>query len=331
MVAPKIKMKAILHKEFGGPEVLGVTNDVEIPQIEKHEVLIQVHAAGINRPDILQRSGGYPPPPGASEILGLEVSGEIVDVGEDVNKNLLNTKVCALVPGGGYAEFVKCHTSTILPIPKGISIIDACTIPETFFTVWTNLFDQAKLKQGETLLIHGGASGIGLTAISIALAMHIKCIATVGSEEKYKYLKDLGVERVINYNFEDFEIIIKNEYKGVDVILDMVGGDYFQKNINVLNRLGRLLNIAYLKGSKVEVNLLPIMLKRLTASGSTLRIRSNDEKKLIADNLKKHIWPLIENGNIKLHIDQKFDYENVQKAHQYMENNKNIGKLLLKF
>ena len=151
MVAPKIKMKAILHKEFGGPEVLVVTNDVEIPQIEKHEVLIQVHAAGINRPDILQRSGGYPPPPGASEILGLEVSGEIVDVGEDVNKNLLNTKVCALVPGGGYAEFVKCHTSTILPIPKGISIIDACTIPETFFTVWTNLFDQAKLKQGETL------------------------------------------------------------------------------------------------------------------------------------------------------------------------------------
>ena len=331
MVAPKIKMKAILHKEFGGPEVLVVTNDVEIPQIEKHEVLIQVHAAGINRPDILQRSGGYPPPPGASEILGLEVSGEIVDVGEDVNKNLLNTKVCALVPGGGYAEFVKCHISTILPIPKGISIIDACTIPETFFTVWTNLFDQAKLKQGETLLIHGGASGIGLTAISIALAMQIKCIATVGSDEKYKYLKDLGLERVINYNLEDFESIIKNEYKGVDVILDMVGGDYFQKNINVLNRLGRLLNIAYLKGSKVEVNLLPIMLKRLTVSGSTLRIRSNDEKKLIADNLKKHIWPLIENGNIKLHIDQKFDYENVQKAHQYMENNKNIGKLLLKF
>ena len=331
MVAPKIKMKAILHKEFGGPEVLGVTNDVEIPQIEKHEVLIQVHAAGINRPDILQRSGSYPPPPGVSEILGLEVSGEIVDVGEDVNKNLLNTKVCALVPGGGYAEFVKCHTSTILPIPKGISIIDACTIPETFFTVWTNLFDQANLKQGETLLIHGGASGIGLTAISIALAMQIKCIATVGADEKYKYLQDLGLERVINYNLEDFESIIKNEYNGVDVILDMVGGDYFQKNINVLNRLGRLLNIAYLKGSKVEVNLLPIMLKRLTVSGSTLRIRSNDEKKLIANNLKKHIWPLIENGNIKLHIDQKFDYENVQKAHQYMENNKNIGKLLLKF
>ena len=244
MVAPKIKMKAILHKEFGGPEVLRVSNDVEIPKIVKHEVLIKVHAAGINRPDILQRSGGYPPPPGASEILGLEVSGEIVDVGEDVNKNLLNTKVCALVPGGGYAEFVKCHTSTILPIPKGISIIDACTIPETFFTVWTNLFDQAKLKQGETLLIHGGASGIGLTAISIALAMQIKCIATVGSDEKYKYLKDLGLERVINYNLEDFESIIKNEYKGVDVILDMVGGDYFQKNINVLNRLGRLLNLS---------------------------------------------------------------------------------------
>ena len=324
-------MKAILHREFGGPEVLGVSNNVEMPKIEKDEVLIKVHAAGINRPDILQRSGGYPPPPGASKILGLEVSGEIVDVGEDINKNLLNTKVCALVPGGGYAEFVKCHTSTILPIPKGISIADACTIPETFFTVWTNLFDQANLKRSETLLVHGGASGIGLTAISIAVAMHIKCIATVGSDEKYKYLQGLGLERVINYNIDDFEMIIKNEFKGVDVILDMVGGDYFQKNINILTRLGRLLNIAYLKGSKVEVNLLPIMLKRLTISGSTLRIRSNDEKKIIADNLKKHVWPLIESKNIKLHIDQRFDFSNVQKAHQYMENNKNIGKLLLKF
>ncbi|MDC3155104.1 NAD(P)H-quinone oxidoreductase [Pelagibacteraceae bacterium] len=324
-------MKAILHRKFGGPEVLEVSNNVEMPKIEKDEVLIKVHAAGINRPDILQRSGGYPPPPGASKILGLEVSGEIVDVGEDINKNLLNTKVCALVPGGGYAEFVKCHTSTILPIPKGISIADACTIPETFFTVWTNLFDQANLKRSETLLVHGGASGIGLTAISIAIAMQIKCIATVGSDEKYKYLQGLGLERVINYNIEDFEIIIKNEFKGVDVILDMVGGDYFQKNINILTRLGRLLNIAYLKGSKVEVNLLPIMLKRLTISGSTLRIRSNDEKKIIADNLKKYVWPLIESKNIKLHIDQRFDFSNVQKAHQYMENNKNIGKLLLKF
>ena len=324
-------MKAILHRKFGGPEVLEVSNNVEMPKIEKDEVLIKVHAAGINRPDILQRSGGYPPPPGASKILGLEVSGEIVDVGEDINKNLLNTKVCALVPGGGYAEFVKCHTSTILPIPKGISITDACTIPETFFTVWTNLFDQANLKRSETLLVHGGASGIGLTAISIAIAMQIKCIATVGSDEKYKYLQGLGLERVINYNIEDFEIIIKNEFKGVDVILDMVGGDYFQKNINILTKLGRLLNIAYLKGSKVEVNLLPIMLKRLIISGSTLRIRSNNEKKIIADNLKKHVWPLIESKNIKLHIDQRFDFSNVQKAHQYMENNKNIGKLLLKF
>ena len=263
-------MKAVLHKEFGGPEVVEVSNNVEMPKIDKDEVLIKVHAAGINRPDILQRSGGYPPPPGVSTILGLEVSGEIVDVGEDINKNLLNTKVCALVPGGGYAEFVKCHTSTILPIPKGISIIDACTIPETFFTVWTNLFDQANLKRSETLLVHGGASGIGLTAISIAIAMQIKCIATVGSDEKYKYLQGLGLERVINYNIEDFEMIIKNEFKGVDVILDIVGGDYFQKNINILTRLGRLLNIAYLNGSKVEVNLLPIMLKRLTVSGLSL-------------------------------------------------------------
>ena len=226
---------------------------------------------------------------------------------------------------------MKCHKSTILPIPKGISLSDACTIPETFFTVWTNLFDLAKLKRDETLLIHGGASGIGLTAVSMAIAFGVKCIVTVGSDEKENYLNSLNIERVINYKTDDFEKIILNEYKGIDVILDMVGGNYFQKNLNIMNRFGRLINIAYLQGSKIEANLLPIMLKRLIISGSTLRTRANKEKAEIAENLKKNIWPLIENNNIKLHIDKKFDIDDVSKAHQYMENNKNIGKLLLNF
>ena len=324
-------MKAITFDKFGGPEVLYVSDNIETPVVSDEEVLIKVHAAGINRPDILQRMGQYPPPKGASEILGLEVSGNIVDCGKGIDKEFLNKNVCALVTGGGYAEYVKCHKSTILPVPKGISLSDACTIPETFFTVWTNLFDLAKLKRNETLLIHGGASGIGLTAVSMAMAFGVKCIVTVGSDEKENYLNSLNIERVINYKTDDFEKIILNEYKGIDVILDMVGGNYFQKNLNIMNRFGRLINIAYLQGSKIEANLLPIMLKRLIISGSTLRTRANKEKAEIAENLKKNIWPLIENNNIKLHIDKKFDMSDVSKAHQYMENNKNIGKLLLNF
>ena len=218
-------MKAITFDKFGGPEVLYVSDNLETPIISDEEVLIKVHAAGINRPDILQRMGQYPPPKGASEILGLEVSGHIVDCGKGIDKELLNENVCALVTGGGYAEYVKCYKSTILPIPKGISLSDACTIPETFFTVWTNLFDLAKLKSDETLLIHGGASGIGLTAVSMAMAFGVKCIVTVGSDVKEKYLNSLNIDRVVNYKTDDFEKIILKEYKGVDVILDMVGGN----------------------------------------------------------------------------------------------------------
>ena len=192
-------MKAITFDKFGGPEVLYVSDNLETPIIRDEEVLIKVHAAGINRPDILQRMGQYPPPKGASEILGLEVSGRIVDCGKGIDKELLNENVCALVTGGGYAEYGKCHKSTILAIPKGISLSDACTIPETFFTVWTNLFDLAKLKRDETLLIHGGASGIGLTAVSMAMAFGVKCIVTVGSDVKEKYLNSLNIDRVINY------------------------------------------------------------------------------------------------------------------------------------
>ena len=323
-------MKAITFKNFGNPEVLEVTN-IQIPKVSDDEVLIKVVGAGMNRPDTMQRSGFYPPPEGASEILGLEVSGNIVKTGKNVDSSFEGKEVCALLTGGGYAEYATCNVATILPIPKGISLLDACIIPETFFTVWTNLFNQGNLKKTESLLIHGGASGIGLTAISIAKAMGIKCFATVGSEKKKDFIDDIEIERCINYNEEDFEKIIKDQFSGVDVILDMVGGDYFQKNINILNRLGRLINIAYLKGSRIEANLLPIMLKKLTISGSTLRIRRNDEKKLIADQLIENIWPLIENRSIKLYIDQRYKYSDVVEAHKYMEKNQNIGKILLKF
>jgi len=323
-------MKAVTFKNFGSSEVLEIS-EIEIPKFSEDEVLIKVEGAGINRPDIIQRLGFYPPPKGASEILGLEVSGTIVEIGKNIDKSFIGKKVCALLTGGGYAEYVTCNISTVLPVPVGIPLLDACTIPETFFTVWTNLFDQGNLKKGESLLVHGGASGIGLTAISMAKALNIKCFATVGSSEKKDFIDKLNIERCIHYRVEDFEKIIKDDYSGVDVVLDIVGGEYFQKNINILNKHGRLINIAYLKGSKVEVDLIPIMLKRLLVSGSTLRVRTNKEKLEIANQLRENIWPLIENGNIELFIDKKYEYIDVKDAHKYMENNKNIGKILLKF
>ena len=323
-------MKAILFDKYGDPSVMYI-GEAPKPIINENEVLIKVAAAGVNRPDILQRQGGYPPPKGASEILGLEVSGKIVEIGKNIDLNFKGKEVCALVTGGGYAEYVKTTLATILPIPKGLNVVDAAAIPETFFTVWTNLFDSGSLKKNETLLIHGGASGIGITAALIAKAMGIKFLTTVGSVKKKKFMEQLGSTLTINYQNEDFEEVIKKELKGVDVILDIVGGEYFQKNINILNKFGRLINIAYLQGPVVKANLLPIMLKRLIVTGSTLRIRSDEEKQNIRDSIKTHIWPLFENETINMIIDKKFSFNDVKKAHEYMENNENIGKLLLKF
>jgi putative PIG3 family NAD(P)H quinone oxidoreductase len=323
-------MKAILFDKYGDPSVMYI-GEAPKPIIDENEVLIKVAAAGINRPDILQRQGGYPPPKGASEILGLEVSGKIVEIGRNIDLDFKGREVCALVTGGGYAEYVKTTLATILPIPKGLNVVDAAAIPETFFTVWTNLFDSGSLKKNETLLIHGGASGIGITAALIAKAMGIKFLTTVGSVKKKKFMEQLGSTLTINYQNEDFEEVIKKELKGVDVILDIVGGEYFQKNINILNKFGRLINIAYLQGPVVKANLLPIMLKRLIVTGSTLRIRSDEEKQNIRDSIKTHIWPLFENKTINMIIDKKFSFNDVKKAHEYMENNENIGKLLLKF
>ena len=323
-------MKAILFDKYGDPSVMYI-GEAPKPIINENEVLIKVAAAGVNRPDILQRQGGYPPPKGASEILGLEVSGKIVEIGRNIDLDFKGREVCALVTGGGYAEYVKTTLATILPIPKGLNVVDAAAIPETFFTVWTNLFNSGSLKKNETLLIHGGASGIGITAALIAKAMGIKFLTTVGSVKKKKFMEQLGSTLTINYQNEDFEEVIKKELKGVDVILDIVGGEYFQKNINILNKFGRLINIAYLQGPVVKANLLPIMLKRLIVTGSTLRIRSDEEKQNIRDSIKTHIWPLFENETINMIIDKKFSFNDVKKAHEYMENNENIGKLLLKF
>ena len=323
-------MKAILFDKYGDPSVLYI-GEAQKPIIDDNEVLIKVAAAGINRPDILQRQGGYPPPKGASEILGLEVSGKIVEIGKNIDLDFKGKEVCALVTGGGYAEYVKTTLATVLPVPKGLNVVDAAAIPETFFTVWTNLFNSGSLKKNETLLIHGGASGIGITAALIAKAMGIKFCTTVGSVKKKKFMEQLGSTLTINYQNEDFEEVIKKELKGVDVILDIVGGEYFQKNINILNKFGRLINIAYLQGPIVKANLLPIMLKRLIVTGSTLRIRSDEEKQNIRDSIKTHIWPLFENETINMIIDKEFGFYDVKKAHEYMENNKNIGKLLLKF
>ena len=323
-------MKAILFDKYGDPSVM-YSGETPKPIINNNEVLIKVAAAGINRPDILQRRGGYPPPKGASKILGLEVSGTIVEIGKNVDPKFKDKEVCALVTGGGYAEYVKTTLATVLPIPKEVSIIEAAAIPETFFTVWTNLFDSGLLKKDETLLIHGGASGIGITAALIAQAMGIKYLTTVGSSKKKDFMDNLGSFKTINYQDEDFEEVIKNEIDGVDVILDIVGGEYFQKNINILNKFGRLINIAYLQGPVVKANLLPIMLKRLIVTGSTLRIRSDDEKQKIRDSLQNHIWPLFQKKSIKMVIDKEFSFSEVKKAHEYMENNENIGKLLLKF
>ena len=323
-------MKAILFDKYGDPSVMYI-GEAPKPIINENEVLIKVAAAGVNRPDILQRQGGYPPPKGASEILGLEVSGKIVEIGKNIDLDFKGKEVCALVTGGGYAEYVKTTLATVLPVPKGLNVVDAAAIPETFFTVWTNLFNSGSLKKNETLLIHGGASGIGITAALIAKAMGIKFCTTVGSVKKKKFMEQLGSTLTINYQNEDFEEVIKKELKGVDVILDIVGGEYFQKNINILNKFGRLINIAYLQGPVVKANLLPIMLKRLIVTGSTLRIRSDEEKQNIRDSIKTHIWPLFENEAINMIIDKKFSFNDVKKAHEYMENNKNIGKLLLKF
>lgn len=301
------------------------------PKPASHQVLIKVVAAGVNRPDISQRKGLYPPPAGASDILGLEVAGTIVVVGAAVSHLKVGDKVCALVTGGGYAGYCLASALLCLPIPKGLSFVEAAALPETFFTVWSNLFDRAQLVAKETLLVHGGSSGIGVTAIQLAKAFHAKVLVTAGSKEKCEICVALGADTAINYHEQDFVTAVHKatRNKGVNVILDIIGGDYLPRNVKCLAYDGRLVQIALQNGIKAEVNLLPIMVKRLTITGSTLRARDDAFKADIANKLHKNVWPLLASGKIKPIIDSTFTLDEAVLAHEYMESSQHIGKIIL--
>ncbi len=323
-------MTAIEIHEPGGPETL-VPATRPVPEPGAGEVLIEVAAAGVNRPDVLQRQGGYPPPPGASDIPGLEVAGRVAALGPGVAELAIGDRVTALVTGGGYAEYCVAPTPQCLPIPEGLSPIEAACLPETFFTVWTNVFDRGRLRPGEVFLVHGGSSGIGTTAIQMAKTFGARVFATAGSAEKCAACEALGAERAINYHDEDFVQVVKaaTGKKGADVVLDMVGGDYIQRNISALAPNGRLCYIAFLGGSKAEVDLMPMMLKRITISGSTLRARPVDFKGAIAQNLRDKVWPKIEAGEIKPVVHATFPLAEAADAHRLMESSAHIGKIAL--
>jgi len=304
-----------------------------LPQPGPREVLVRVAFAGVNRPDLFQRAGKYPPPPGASPVLGLEVSGEIVTLGSEVTEWKIGDEVCALTAGGGYAEYCSVNAAHCLPIPHGLDQGQAAALPENFFTVWTNLIDRGRLKSGESALVHGGSSGIGYTAIQFAIQWGAKVFTTVGTEEKAAFCRKLGAALAINYRTQDFvqEIKQATQNRGVDVILDMVGGDYVPKNLSLLGIEGRLVQIAFLRSSVVPaLDLREVMTRRLTITGSTLRPRSVQEKGAIAGSLKQNVWPLLESGKIKVVIDSVFPIDDVANAHRVMEESKHIGKILLK-
>lgn len=327
-------MRVITLKKFGSADMLQL-DESATPKPQSGEVLIRVRAAGINRPDILQRQGLYPAPADASPILGLEVAGEIVACGENVFGWQPGDRVCALVNGGGYADYAVAPAAQCLPIPKEFSYVEAAALPETFFTVWSNLWLRAKIKSGESLLVHGGTSGIGTTAIQLAVAFGIKVFATAGSGEKCKAIAALGAV-AINYREQDFaeEIKTLTQGKGVNVILDIVGDNYIQKNIAAAAKDGRIVSIAFLNGSRAHLDLMPLLLKRLTLTGSTLRGQSPQVKAAIAQDLKQTVWPLLtaeKDGvpNIKPIIDSVFALADVASAHKRMESSLHIGKIIL--
>jgi NADPH2:quinone reductase len=321
-------MRAVEITQPGAPEVLKPA-DRPRPVPRENEILIKVAAAGVNRPDVLQRTGNYPVPPGASDIPGLEVAGEVV--GGSTNRFKIGDQVCALVAGGGYAELCVAPEVQALPIPKGLTPVQAASLPETFFTVWSNVYDRGRLGPGETLLVQGGSSGIGVTAIQMAAAMGNRVFATAGSDEKCAACLRLGAERAVNYRTQDFEKEIKEATggKGVNVILDMVGGDYVPREIKCLADDGRLVFIAYLRGPKTEMNIDAVMRRRLTITGSTLRPRPVEFKGAIAQKLREKIWPLLESGRIKPEIYKTFPLEQAAEAHRLMESSQHIGKIVL--
>lgn len=323
-------MTAIEISQPGGADVLRPTR-MPVPVPGPGQVLVKVAAAGVNRPDVLQREGKYPPPPGASPIPGLEISGQVVGVGEGVNRFGNGDKVLALVTGGGYAQYCLASQDCTLRVPDGLAMAEAGALAETYFTVWSNVFDRAGLQAGEVFLVHGGSSGIGTTAIAMAHALGARVFATAGSDDKCAAAEKLGAETCFNYRQRDFVAGIKEatHKAGADVILDMVGGDYIARNIKAAARDGRVVSIAFLHGSKAEVDFMPVMLKRLTLTGSTLRARPDSDKRRIAEKLEKIVWPLIEAGTIKPQLFKTFTLEEAAKAHELMESSAHIGKIVL--
>ncbi|MCM2433756.1 NAD(P)H-quinone oxidoreductase [Agrobacterium rosae] len=325
-------MKFVDLPNFGAPDVMTFATG-PLPAPKAGEILVKVQAAGINRPDVAQRQGTYPAPKDASPVLGLEIAGEVVALGEGVSEFRLGDQVCALANGGGYAEYCVVPAGQALPFPKGYDAVKAAALPETFFTVWANLFQMAGLTEGETVLIHGGSSGIGTTAIQLAKAFGADVYTTAGSKEKCEACEKLGARRAINYREEDFAEVIKSETdgKGVDVILDMIGASYFQKNLASLAKDGCLSIIAFLGGNMAEkVDLRPIMVKRLTVTGSTMRPRTADEKRAIRDELVTQVWPLLEAGEIAPVIHDIIDFDHVADGHRLMESSSHIGKIVMR-
>jgi NADPH:quinone reductase len=323
-------MIAIEIPQPGGPEVL-VPVERPVPAIGPGDVLVKVGAAGVNRPDVLQRQGRYPPPPGITDIPGLEVAGTIEAVGSSVTSWQPGDRVCALVSGGGYAEFCAVPAPQCLPAPRGMDVTHAAAIPETTFTVWTNVFERGRLTKGETILIHGGSSGIGTTAIQLAHAAGAHVYATAGSGEKCAACESLGAQKAINYRQTDFVAAIKDltNGRGVDVVLDMVAGDYVQRNIEVLAMNGRLVMIGRQGGVKSEIDVMPILRKRLVLTGSTLRTRSVEEKGALAQSVYQHVWPLFESGAVRVIVHQTFPLPHAAEAHRLMESSAHVGKIVL--
>jgi|SRR5882724_7738441 len=323
-------MRAVEISRPGGPEVLKPA-DLPKPAPKPNEILVKVAAAGVNRPDVLQRMGLYPVPPDASPLPGLEIAGEIAELGANVKRWKRGDKVCALANGGGYAEFCAVPETQALPTPHNLSLIEAASLPETFFTVWGNVYDRGKLAPGETLLVQGGSSGIGVTAIQMAAATGNRVFATAGSDEKIAACVKLGADKAFNYKTQDWvaEVRAATGGKGVNVILDMVGGDYVPRELKCLAEDGRLVFIAYLRGPKTELDIDAVMRKRLNITGSTLRPRSSEFKAYLAKNLHEKIWPLVEAGRIKPQVYKTFPLEQAAEAHRLMESSQHIGKIVL--
>ncbi|MEM9277087.1 MAG: NAD(P)H-quinone oxidoreductase [Pseudomonadota bacterium] len=321
------KMRTIEIREHGTPDVLE-SGERSLPEFNDEQILVKTTASGVNGPDIIQRKGFYPPPPDATDLLGLEVSGEVVAIGKDVKRWSVGDRICALTHGGAYAEYVPINENHCLPIPQGVSEQDAAGIPETFFTVWNNFFLDREIKEGSLFLVHGGAGGIGTTAIQLGVALGLNVYTTVSSAENVAFCESLGAARAINYREEDFVEVIRDA-GGADLILDIVGGEYVSRNIKATKPDARIVQLAFNQGSKVEVDLMPVMLKRLTITGSTLRSRTPQFKARVAADLEEKVWPLFANGKLKTLTHSVFPFEQVIDTHEMMEAKQHRGKILL--